>query len=151
MSQFIRVQREAVDSWQELAHAQQHLERGKYGAVVSFTGSMRDFNEGAVVHAMELEHYPGMTERYIERMCIDAAQRWELQHTLVIHRVGRLLPGDDIVLIAVWSAHRAAAFDACRHLISQLKHDAPFWKRELLDGGGRWVTTNTEDAGSVSN
>jgi molybdopterin synthase catalytic subunit len=150
MSHFVRVQYETLDAWHEVACAQQQLERGKYGAQVTFVGSLRDFSDGEVVHAMELEHYPGMTERYIERICSAAAQRWELQHTLVLHRVGRLLPGDAIVLIAVWSSHRAAAFDACRHLIGQLKHDAPFWKRESLEGRERWVTTNTPDAGGTA-
>ena len=149
MSHFVRVQHEAFDAWHEVACAQQQLERGKHGAQVTFVGSLRDFSDGEVVHAMELEHYPGMTERYIERICGDAAQRWKLQHIVVLHRVGRLLPGDAIVLIAVWSSHRAEAFDACRYLISQLKHDAPFWKRESLDSGERWVTTNSSDAGGV--
>jgi molybdopterin synthase catalytic subunit len=148
MSHLVRVQNEAFDAWHEVARAQQQLERGKHGAQVTFVGNLRDFSDGEVVHAMELEHYPGMTERYIERICADVAQRWELQHILVLHRVGRLLPGDAIVLIAVWSSHRAAAFDACRYLISQLKHDAPFWKRESLHSGERWVTTNTPDVGS---
>lgn len=149
MSHIVRIQHEAFDAWQEVASGQQQLASGKHGAQVTFVGSLRDFSEGTVVHAMELEHYPGMTERYIERICGDAAQRWELLHTLVIHRVGKLLPGDAIVLIAVWSSHRAAAFDACRYLINQLKHDAPFWKRESLDSGKRWVTTNTSDSGGT--
>ncbi len=149
MSPIVRIQHDAFDAWQEVARAQQQLEPGKYGAQVTFVGSLRDFSDGSVVHAMELEHYPGMTERYIERMCDAAAERWKLLHTLVIHRVGKLLPGDAIVLIAVWSPHRAEAFDACRHLISQLKHDAPFWKRETLDNKDRWVTTNTADVGST--
>lgn len=149
MSYVVRVQHEAFDTCHEVACAQQQLEIGKHGAQVIFVGSLRDFSDGAVVQGMELEHYPGMTERYIERICSDAARRWELQHTLVVHRVGRLQPGDSIVLIAVWSSHRAAAFDACRHLISQLKHEAPFWKKEWLDDSARWVTTNTPDAGDT--
>ncbi len=147
MSHIVRVQNAAFDAWHEVACAEQRLQRGKHGAQVTFVGSLRDFSDGAVVQAMELEHYPGMTERYIERLCVGAAQRWELLHTLVVHRVGRLLPGDAIVLIAVWSGHRAAAFDACRHLINELKHEAPFWKKEALDDAERWVTTNTEDVG----
>lgn len=146
MSQIIRIQHEAFDAWQEVASAQQQLEPGKYGAQVTFVGCLRDFSDGSVVQGMNLEHYPGMTERYIERICSDAAQRWELLHTTVIHRVGKLLPGDAIVLIAVWSLHRAAAFDACRFLINQLKHEAPFWKKEALDSKERWVTTNTPDS-----
>lgn len=151
MSRVIRIQNEAFDPWREVARAQQQLAPGKHGAQVTFAGNLRDFNDGTHVHGMELEHYPGMTERYIERICDDAAQRWELLHILIIHRVGKLLPGDAIVLIAVWSPHRAEAFDACRYLINQLKHNAPFWKRESLDAGERWVTTNTADEGSERN
>lgn len=147
MSHVVRVQHEPFDAWHEVACAHRQLEGAKHGAQVIFIGSLRDFSDGAVVQGMELEYYPGMTERYIERICSDAAQRWELQHTLVVHRVGRLQPGDSIVLIAVWSSHRAAAFDACRHLISQLKHEAPFWKKEWLEDSARWVITNTPDAG----
>lgn len=148
MPHFIRVQHEPLDAWREVACAQQQLKSGGHGAQVTFIGSLRDFSDGEVVHAMELEHYPGMTERYIERICDDAKQRWPLEYIMVLHRVGRLLPGEPIVIIAVWSSHRTAAFDACRHLINQLKHDAPFWKREFLDNGVRWVTTNTPDAKS---
>ncbi len=149
MTYAVRVQQEHFDAWHEVACAQQQLPTGAYGAQVTFVGSLRDFSDGEVVHAMQLEHYPGMTERYIERICDAAAQRWELQHTLILHRVGTLLPGEAIVLIAVWSSHRAAAFDACRYLINQLKHDAPFWKRETLDGTERWVTTNTPDSDAM--
>ena len=149
MTHAVRVQPEHFDAWHEVAYAQQQLQSGAYGAQVTFVGSLRDFSDGEVVRAMQLEHYPGMTERYIERICDAAAQRWELQHTLILHRVGELLPGEAIVLIAVWSSHRAAAFDACRYLINQLKHDAPFWKREALDGTERWVTTNTPDSDAM--
>ncbi len=148
MSHVVRVQLEAFNPWHEVACAEQQLAGGKYGAQVTFVGSLRDFSDGEVVHAMKLEHYPGMTERYIERICDTAMQRWALQHTLVIHRIGNLLPGEAIVLIAVWSAHRAAAFDACRYLIGELKHEAPFWKSETLGSGERWVMTNTPDAGA---
>ncbi|MBI3774702.1 MAG: molybdenum cofactor biosynthesis protein MoaE [Gammaproteobacteria bacterium] len=150
MSHVIRVQLEAFDPWREVACAEQLLERGKHGAQVTFVGSLRDFSDGAVVHSMLLEHYPGMTEKYIERICDSAAQRWELQHAVIIHRVGELLPSEPIVLIAVWSAHRAAAFDACRYLINQLKHEAPFWKSESLDHGRRWVMTNSPDTEPAS-
>jgi molybdopterin synthase catalytic subunit len=104
---------------------------------------MRDVNEAAAVHAMTLEHYPGMTERHLQRITEEAMGRWDIIDILVLHRVGELRPGDPIVLIAVWSAHRAAAFEACRFLIEDLKSRAPFWKKERLDTGFRWVEKNT--------
>ena len=136
---------ESFDPWRELARYQnEHAALlGKYGATAVFVGSMRDFNEGEDVHAMTLEHYPGMTERHLAELCAEATQRWDLLETLVIHRVGELRPGDPIVLVAVWSAHRAAAFDASRHVMEALKSHAPFWKKELLDEGHRWVANKT--------
>ena len=133
----------------ELAHYQEtQLElHGHYGATASFVGTMRESNEGDRVRAMVLEHYPGMTERQIERNLAEAAERWPLLDALVLHRVGRLEPGDPIVLVAVWSAHRAAAFEACRFIMEALKSSAPFWKKEALDEGERWVERNT--AGSA--
>jgi molybdopterin synthase catalytic subunit len=94
---------------------------------------------------MELEHYPGMTERMLGRVCSTAEQRYPVLHIEVVHRIGILSPGDPIVLIAVWSQHRAAAFDACRDIINTLKERAPFWKRETLADGARWVSKNTPD------
>jgi molybdopterin synthase catalytic subunit len=133
------------DPWQELRrYEQRHIELlGKFGATAVFVGSMRDFNEGDNVHAMTLEHYPGMTERHLEQICADATKRWGLLETLVVHRVGDLEPGQPIVLVAVWSAHRAAAFEASRHIMEDLKSRAPFWKKEVLDDGHRWVAKNT--------
>lgn len=116
---------------------------GKFGASAIFVGTMRDFNEGETVRGMLLEHYPGMTERHLEGICEQAAKKWQLVDTLVIHRVGELRPGDPIVLVAVWSAHRKDAFEACRHIMEELKSQAPFWKKELLDTGTRWVEGNT--------
>lgn len=133
------------DPWRELVRYQdEHAELlGKFGATAVFVGSMRDINEDDNVRAMTLEHYPGMTERHLEEICTDARTRWDLLEILVIHRVGDLRPGDPIVLVAVWSAHRAAAFDASRHVMEELKSRAPFWKKEVLDDGHRWVVANT--------
>jgi molybdopterin synthase catalytic subunit len=117
--------------------------RGKFGATASFVGTMRDFNEAETVRAMTLEHYPGMTERHLEAIAAEAAQRWDILDSLILHRVGAIAPGDPIVLVAVWSAHRAAAFDACRYLMEELKSRAPFWKKEALEHGTRWVEKNT--------
>ncbi len=141
----IRVTPQPFDPWHELKAYEKALSgmRGKLGAAACFVGTMRDFNEGDAVRAMTLEHYPGMTERHLERLAHEAKARWPVSDTLIIHRVGALHPGDPIVLVAVWSAHRAAAFEACRFLIEGLKHQAPFWKKESLAQGERWVERNT--------
>ena len=116
---------------------------GQCGATAIFIGAMRDFNEGEAVRGMTLEHYPGMTERHLQRIVEAAMQEWSLQDVLLIHRVGALQPNDPIVLVAVWSAHRAAAFAACRFIMEELKSKAPFWKREDTADGSRWVEHNT--------
>lgn len=116
---------------------------GDFGATAVFVGTMRDFNEGDAVRGMFLEHYPGMTERYLEKISAEAATRWDLVDTLIVHRVGDLQPADPIVLVAVWSAHRKEAFEACRWLMEELKSTAPFWKKEQLKDGSRWVEHNT--------
>jgi molybdopterin synthase catalytic subunit len=141
----VRVLNRAFDPWLELSHYQEtHLgQAGKYGATACFVGTMRDFNEDLAVQGMTLEHYPGMTERQLERIADEARQRWALLDLLIIHRHGELVPNDPIVLVAVWSTHRAAAFEACRYLIEELKSRAPFWKREKLPDGTRWVERNT--------
>jgi len=117
---------------------------GQYGATTSFVGTMRDFNEGDNVSAMFLEHYPGMTEKALEKICSQAMNDYPILDCLVVHRVGDIRPNDSIVLVAAWSAHRGAAFDACRMLIEKLKSDAPFWKKETLNDGERWVEGNNE-------
>lgn len=131
------------DPWQELARYQAQLPAGGYGATASFVGTMRDFNEGLEVAELFLEHYPGMTERELERIVSDHIERHELIDALVQHRVGTIRPGEPIVLVATWSAHRAAAFDACRGIMEALKSTAPFWKRENSEAGERWVERNT--------
>lgn len=132
------------DPWQETQQYQQtHLSAGKYGATASFVGSMRDFNQGDDITSMTLEHYPGMTEKYLQKICDEAKQRWQLLDCLIIHRVGEIHPNDPIVLTVVWSAHRKEAFEACRYLMEELKSRAPFWKKEGLTDGHRWVDKNT--------
>jgi molybdopterin synthase catalytic subunit len=117
---------------------------GKFGATAVFVGSMREFNQGDDVEAMLLEHYPGMTEKYLQKIREEAASKWDMLDSLSIHRVGEMLPNDPIVLVAVWSAHRAAAFDASRYLMEELKSRAPFWKKEKLSAEQtRWVDKNT--------
>jgi molybdopterin synthase catalytic subunit len=115
------------------------------GAVASFVGTVRDRNDGSGVSEMELEHYPGMTERAIEAMIDAAMQRFEIRAARVIHRVGRLLPGEQIVLVAVTSAHRGQAFQACEFLMDYLKTQAPFWKKEVTPDGARWVDARVAD------
>lgn len=131
------------DPWAELRAYQEHLAHGQYGATASFVGAMRDFNQGDRVEAMFLEHYPGMTERELEWIIAEAGSHWEFLDALVVHRVGEIQPGDPIVLVAVWSAHRGPAFDACRFILEALKTRAPFWKQERLARGARWVEKNT--------
>lgn len=116
---------------------------GQYGATAVFIGTMRDFNDGDTVQEMTLEHYPGMTERHLQRIVESAAREWPLLDALLIHRIGALQPNDPIVLAAVWSAQRAEAFAACRFIMEELKSKAPFWKRERTAAGSRWVAHNT--------
>lgn len=125
----------------------------QFGATCSFVGTLRDFNLGESVTGMYLEHYPGMTEKFLLRIREEAGHRWKLDEALLIHRVGEITLNEAIVLIAVWSFHRGAAFDACRYMIEELKARAPFWKREALVGGThRWVSANSDgyrDDGSL--
>jgi molybdopterin synthase catalytic subunit len=140
----VALRSEPFDPWQEIvAHQQAHVAPGKFGATAVFVGTMRDFNEGDAVQAMVLEHYPGMTEKHLEAIGATARERWPLLDTLIVHRVGEIKPQDPIVLVAVWSAHRAAAFDASRFLMEELKSRAPFWKKENTGEGARWVERNT--------
>lgn len=134
------------DPWTEVAAYQAaHPElSGKYGGSTVFVGALRDFNQGAAVRAMTLEHYPAMTEKYLARITQTASERWSLVDALVLHRYGDLQPGDPIVLVAVWAARRAEAFAACRYIIDELKTRAPFWKRERTPTGERWVEPESE-------
>jgi len=115
------------------------------GAVAVFIGTVRDRNDGQGVTAMELEHYPGMTEKAIESMVDAAHQRFDIRAVRVIHRVGPLKPQDQIVLVAVTSSHRGQAFQACEFLMDYLKTQAPFWKKEFTPEGARWVDARTAD------
>ena len=115
------------------------------GAVATFVGTVRDRNDGLGVSAMELEHYPGMTERAIDAMIDAAFRRFDIRAARVIHRIGRLQPGDQIVLVAVTSGHRRAAFEACEFLMDYLKTQAPFWKKEQTPEGERWVDARSTD------
>ncbi len=121
------------------------LGRPEVGAVASFVGLVRDVNEGSTVGAMTLEHYPGMTEKSIAAIIEEAKGRWEILDCTVIHRVGELRPGDQIVLVAVASGHRGDAFAACEFIMDYLKTRAPFWKKEQTPEGARWVEARASD------
>ncbi len=124
--------------------------RTDVGAIVTFTGTVRGEAKGRAIIAMELEHYPGMTERELERVEALAHARWPLQGTRIIHRVGSLKPGDDIVLVVTLSAHRQSAFEAAEFLMDYLKTSAPFWKKEVgADGVGSWVDAREADDAAV--
>ena len=140
----VRIFENSFNPTQVLEQHEASLTAGSYGATATFVGTMRDFNEGDDVVAMTLEHYPGMTEKQLDAIIARAHEQWPLIDALVAHRVGQITPGEPIVLTAVWSAHRAAAFDACRFLMEALKSEAPFWKKEQLsDDSHRWVEKNT--------
>jgi molybdopterin synthase catalytic subunit len=139
----IAVQTEIFDLGREVEAISQG--RTDIGAIASFVGLARDTNEGRGVHAMTLEHYPGMTEKALAAIVDEAKQRWELLDVTVIHRVGRLLPGAPIVLVIVAGAHRGEAFSACEFLMDYLKTQAPFWKKEETPEGERWVEARVSD------
>lgn len=135
---------QAFEPWQSLAEYQAQQLAGKYGATAVFVGTMRDFNQGDGVVGMTLEHYPGMTEKQLASIVEQANQQWALLDTLLIHRIGDVVPDDSLVLVAAWSAHRGDAFDACRFIMEALKKQAPFWKKERLASGEvRWVESNS--------
>jgi len=115
------------------------------GAVVTFTGKVRNHNLGDDVAALTLEHYPGMTEKALQEIIDDARQHWPLQRVSVIHRIGELFPGDEIVFVGVTSAHRSSAFAAAEFIMDYLKTRAPFWKRETTEQGDRWVDARNSD------
>ena len=139
----VRVQREDFDVGVELAR----LREGNpaVGAVASFVGTVRDVNDDAAVRTLTLEHYPGMTEKALEAIEAEARERFDVIELLVIHRIGELQPTDQIVLVAVTSAHRGEAFDACRFVMDYLKTRAPFWKKEATPAGVRWVEARGSD------
>lgn len=139
----IRVQAGAFDPGRELNAL--HAANVGVGAVVSFVGYVRDFNEGREVGGMFLEHYPGMTEKALGKIADETAQRWPLLRVEVLHRIGRLEPGEPIVFVGCASAHRQAAFDACAFIMDYLKTRAPFWKKEDTSEGPRWVEGRDSD------
>ena len=144
----IRVQAEPFDTAAELARLKQG--RTDIGGTVIFVGTMRDLSDGAPISAMTLEHYPGMTEKALSEIDMEAHRRWPLLDTLIVHRYGTLAPGDDIVLVIATSSHREAAFEACYFLIDWLKTKAPFWKLEEGPQGRNWVAAKSSDDESAA-
>ena len=144
----IRIQEKDFDLSAEIAA----LRKGdpRVGAVVSFLGTVRDMNDGSQVKGMTLEHYPGMTEKALQEILDQAKARWDIYQTLVIHRVGPLLPEDQIVLVAVTSAHRGEAFATCEFIMDYLKTAAPFWKKEDTLEGARWVDSRVTDEAAMA-
>ena len=139
----VRVQKEDFDVSAEIARLREG--NPKVGAVASFVGIVRDLNDGEAVASLTLEHYPGMTEKAVEKIVAEARERWDIYDALVIHRVGTLKPLDQIVLVVVSSAHRGESFKACEFLMDYLKTRAPFWKKEQTPEGVRWVDARASD------
>jgi len=142
----IEVTDKTIDAWTVIKDYEgSHKElAGKHGANVVFLGRMRDFNESDSIAEMELEHYPGMTEKYLDGIAKQAMQQWDIMDVLIVHRVGQIKLADTIVLVAVWATHRAHAYEANQFIMEDLKSKAPFWKKETLaDGETRWVEKNT--------
>ena len=139
----VRVQTQDFDLSAEVAALR--AGRPQVGAVACFVGTVRDLNQGTGVSSMTLEHYPGMTEKALEAIVAQACARWTLDDVLVVHRVGELAPLDQIVLVAVTSAHRGEALAACEFVIDWLKTQAPFWKKETTPEGARWVDAREAD------
>ena len=139
----VSIQTEDFDVSYELA--QLRANDARVGAVCNFVGTVRERNEGSDVSSMELEHYPGMTEKSITAMMEEASKRFDIHGARVIHRIGLLQPQDQIVLVAVTSAHRGMSFQACEFLMDYLKTQAPFWKKEVTPDGARWVDARVSD------
>jgi molybdopterin synthase catalytic subunit len=139
----VRIQEHDFDLSVEVARLREG--DGQVGAVAVFIGTVRDLNEGSAVKQMTLEHYPGMTEAALEEIIEQAKSRWDLRNALIIHRIGPLKPQDQIVLVAVTSAHRGEAFSACEFMMDYLKTQAPFWKKEDTPDGARWVDARVSD------
>jgi molybdopterin synthase catalytic subunit len=144
----IRVQTAAFDVSKELAK----LKAGNHniGGIAIFVGTVRDVNNDQAVSAMSLEHYPGMTEKALAEIETEAISRWPLDASLIVHRIGRMVPGEDIVLVICCSAHREAAFEACQFLVDWLKTKAPFWKLEEGGGKSSWVDARDSDDTAAS-
>lgn len=144
----IEIINEQFDPWQQLVEYKksQLKDIKNIGACSVFLGTMRDINSGDSIKSMELEHYPDMTESYLEKIVTSATKKFNIIDCLLLHRVGLLNPSDPIVLVATWSEHREDAFEATRQIMEALKSEAPFWKKEATDKGFRWVEPDSNSA-----
>ena len=138
---YIEIINEEFDPWQKLVDYKQSKlnQKNNIGACSVFLGTMRDINSGDKIKSMELQHYPDMTEKYLEKIVESATNKFKIIDCIVLHRVGFVNPSDPIVLVATWSQHREDAFEATRQIMESLKNEAPFWKKESTDKGFRWV------------
>ena len=143
MNILVNVQKEDFDLGAEVTQLRSAC--SEVGAITSFVGVVRDINESSSVMTMELEHYPGMTEKCISEIIVRASERWSIYGATVIHRIGLLKPKDQIVMVAVSAMHRQAAFLACEFIMDYLKTQAPFWKKEVTPEGARWVDARVTD------
>jgi molybdopterin synthase catalytic subunit len=143
----VRIQTEDFDLGWELTSMRlaEHASNDSIGALVSFVGQVRDMNDGGSINTLMLEHYPEMTEKALQAIELEAKTRWNIIDSLIIHRVGTLKPQDQIVLVAVTSAHRGEAFKASEFIMDYLKTSAPFWKKEATNQGERWVDAKLSD------
>lgn len=139
----IEILTECFDPLIELHTHEQQLNQAQNGANSIFIGRMRQQHMGSIVKQLYLEHYPGMTERVLSESVAEAQRQWQINDVLIVHRVGQIKPAEAIVLIAVWSAHRSDSIQANEFLIEMLKSRAPFWKKEILQQGERWIESNT--------
>jgi len=144
----VRVQTEDFDLTTEVAALR--AQNPKVGAVACFVGTVRDLNDGSAVETMELEHYPGMTEKALEQIVETARSRWPGIDVLIVHRVGKLCPLDQIVLVATTASHRGDAFASCEFVMDYLKTQAPFWKKEKTGSGERWVDARVTDDAALA-
>jgi molybdopterin synthase catalytic subunit len=144
----VKVQAHDFDVGKELADLR--FDDARVGAVASFLGTVRDINSGKTISTLTLEHYPGMTERSLEAIAQRAHERFDIYHCLIIHRYGELKPCDQIVLVAVTSAHRGEAFQACEFVMDYLKTEAPFWKKEQTPQGAHWVEARETDSNAAA-
>tara|TARA_B100001057_G_scaffold62191_1_gene55647 strand:- start:4093 stop:4551 length:459 start_codon:yes stop_codon:yes gene_type:complete len=143
---YIEIINEEFDPWQKLVDYKksQLSEKNNIGACSVFLGTMRDINSGDTIKSMELQHYPDMTEKYLEKIIESATNKFKIIDSIIFHRVGLVNPSDPIVLVASWSEHRENAFEATRQIMESLKSEAPFWKKESTDKGFRWVEPSEE-------
>jgi len=147
----IEIMNEKFDPWKALVDYKKNvlLNDSSIGATSVFVGTVRDFNDDEEIDSMELEHYPGMTEKYLEDIVNTAIKKYKIIDGLVIHRVGLLEPTDPIVIVATWSEHRDNAFNATRDIMEALKAQAPFWKKESTDNGFRWVEPSVKEESTI--